>query len=64
MTNLEITIEEGKNHQVKRMLRAIDCCIVYLKRTDIGGVPLDESLPAGGYRELTEEELSRLRGRD
>lgn len=57
----EITIEEGKNHQVKKMLRAIGCCVVYLKRTDIGGVPLDEKLPSGEYRELTEEELSILR---
>ena len=56
----EITIREGKNHQVKRMLRAIDCCVVYLKRTDIGGVPLDESLAPGEYRELTTEEMSRL----
>lgn len=57
----EITIEEGKNHQVKKMLRAIGCCVVYLKRTDIGGVSLDEKLPSGEYRELTEEELAILR---
>ena len=43
------------------MLRAIGCCVVYLKRIDIGGVPLDEKLPSGEYRELTEEELSLLR---
>ncbi|MDD6991700.1 MAG: pseudouridine synthase [Oscillospiraceae bacterium] len=57
----EITIEEGKNHQVKRMLRAIDCCIVYLKRINIGGVSLDESLAPGEYRELTYEELAKLK---
>lgn len=57
----EITIEEGKNHQVKRMLRAIDCCIVYLKRINIGGVPLDEGLAPGEYRELTDEELLKLK---
>ena len=57
----EITIEEGKNHQVKRMLRAIDCCIVYLKRINIGGVSLDESLAPGEYRELTDEELAKLK---
>ena len=58
----EITIVEGKNHQVKRMMRAIDCCIVYLKRTDIGGVSLDKSLAPGEYRELTDKELSLLKG--
>lgn len=57
----EITIEEGKNHQVKRMLKAIDCCIVYLKRINIGGVPLDEGLAPGEYRELTDEELLKLK---
>ena len=56
----EITIVEGKNHQVKRMLRAIDCCVVYLKRTQIGGVKLDEALASGEYRELTAEELLGL----
>lgn len=55
-----ITICEGKNHQVKRMLRAIDCCIMYLKRISIGDVHLDPSLASGTYRPLTDEELSHL----
>lgn len=56
-----ITITEGKNHQVKRMLRSIGCCCVYLKRTAVGGVLLDESLAPGEYRPLTSEELSLLK---
>ncbi len=56
-----ITVVEGKNHQVKRMMRSIGCCIVYLKRINIGGVPLDEKLAPGEYRELTVEELARLK---
>lgn len=56
-----MTITEGKNHQVKRMLRSIGCCCVYLKRTAVGGVQLDESLAPGEYRPLTSEELSMLK---
>lgn len=56
-----ITITEGKKHQVKRMMRSIGCCIVYLKRTAMGSVPLDESLAPGCWRPLTEEELTALK---
>lgn len=55
-----ITITEGRNHQVKRMLRAIDCCIMYLERIAVGDVQLDDSLPRGAYRELTEDEKHSL----
>lgn len=55
-----ITITEGKKHQVKRMLKAVGCCIVYLKRISIGKLKLDETLPKGAYRELTEAELLLL----
>ncbi len=46
-----ITITEGKKHQVKRMLRGINCCILYLKRIRIGGLWLDKCLPPGMYKE-------------
>lgn len=52
-----ITITEGKKHQVKRMLRYAGARVVYLKRVDIAGVSLDENLPLGEYRPLTEDEL-------
>ncbi len=52
-----ITITEGKKHQVKRMLKAVGCYVVYLKRTAIGGVSIDKSLKTGEYRELTPEEI-------
>jgi 16S rRNA pseudouridine516 synthase len=52
-----ITITEGKKHQVKRMLRYAGAWVVYLKRVDIAGVSLDENLPLGEYRPLTEDEL-------
>ena len=58
---LEITITEGKKHQVKRMMRAVGCKVVYLKRLSIAGVTLDENLPLGSYRALTEKELETLK---
>lgn len=57
----KITITEGRKHQIKRMLKAVGCCIIYLKRIEVGGVFLDESLEKGTYRNLTEEEMERLR---
>lgn len=55
-----ITLTEGRNHQVKLMLKAVGCTIAYLKRVSIGGIPLDEKIKAGEYRELTERELKTL----
>lgn len=55
-----ITISEGRKHQVKRMLKAVGCYIVYLKRVSIGRLMLDENLKKGQYRELTEKELKIL----
>ncbi len=55
-----LTISEGRKHQVKRMLKAVGCYVVYLKRISIGGVFLDETLVKGQYRELTIEEIKAL----
>jgi 16S rRNA pseudouridine516 synthase len=52
-----LTISEGRKHQVKRMLKAVGCYVVYLKRISIGGLVLDESLNEGQYREQTEDEI-------
>ena len=57
----KLTITEGKKHQVKRMIRHFGAKVVYLRRISLGGVPLDESLPEGSYRELTAEELEILK---
>lgn len=60
-----ITLTEGRNHQVKLMLKAAGCTIAYLKRVSIGGIPLDEKLNPGEYRKLTENEINILyKGRD
>lgn len=52
-----VTITEGKFHQVKRMFEAIGSKVIYLKRLRMGELTLDETLKPGAYRELTEEEL-------
>ena len=56
-----LTIKEGKKHQVKRMLKAVGCYVVYLKRVSIGKLVLDETLQSGQYRELQPEELKLLK---
>ena len=55
-----ITLREGKYHQVKRMLAALGKPVVYLKRVRFGPLVLDEALPKGGWRALTEEERQAL----
>jgi 16S rRNA pseudouridine516 synthase len=61
MSDIELTITEGKFHQVKRMFEAVGKRVVYLKRISMGPLPLDESLELGEYRELTEEEIELLK---
>ncbi len=61
-SEIELVISEGKFHQVKRMFEAVDKQVTYLKRLKMGELELDPSLELGEYRELTEEELSYLRG--
>jgi 16S rRNA pseudouridine516 synthase len=57
-----LTISEGRKHQVKRMLKAVGCYVVYLKRISIGGLTLDESLEKGQHRALTEGEVQKVLG--
>ena len=56
-----VTIQEGKFHQVKRMFEAVGKKVVYLKRIEFGTLKLDEELGEGEYRELTEEEIAILK---
>lgn len=59
-SEIELTIQEGKFHQVKRMFEAVGKKVTYLKRISFGGITLDEDLEEGEYRELTQEELDLL----
>ncbi|WP_059171449.1 pseudouridine synthase [Bacillus sp. FJAT-27445] len=60
MSDIELTITEGKFHQVKRMFQAVEKRVVYLKRLTMGPLKLDETLELGEYRELTDEEIENL----
>jgi 16S rRNA pseudouridine516 synthase len=60
-SDIELTITEGKFHQVKRMFEAVGKSVVYLQRISMGPLALDETLELGEYRELTEEEVELLR---
>jgi len=53
---VEITIYEGKFHQVKRMFQAVGKEVIYLKRISMGKLKLDETLELGCYRELNDKE--------
>lgn len=52
----ELTIHEGRFHQVKRMFEAVGCKVVYLKRLSMGKLLLGD-LPIGEYRKLSKEEI-------
>ncbi|PLR98196.1 pseudouridine synthase [Bacillus sp. T33-2] len=60
-SDVELTITEGKFHQVKRMFQAVGKKVVYLQRISMGPLRLDESLELGEYRELTDEEIELIK---
>lgn len=59
--SIKLTIHEGKFHQVKRMLKAVDNEVIYLKRLTFGSLILEDTLEAGKYRLLSEYEVRNLR---
>lgn len=61
LSEIELTITEGKFHQVKRMFAAVGKKVLYLKRISMGNLKLDESLPPGAYRRLTKAEVDCLK---
>lgn len=60
--NVNLTLSEGRYHQVKRMFAALGNKVVALHRWKIGDVVLDEHLAEGEFRPLTEEEIAYLAG--
>ena len=58
-----LTIHEGKFHQVKRMFEVIGKPVVHLKRISFGSLELDEKLAPGEFRRLADEEIKALKGR-
>ena len=59
-SEIELTIHEGRFHQVKRMFEAIGTKVTYLKRISMGPLTLGNLQP-GEVRVLTDEELDALR---
>ena len=61
VSEAEVTLTEGRFHQIKRMFSERGHEVVYLKRLRMGSLQLDETLKEGEYRKLTEEELKALK---
>ena len=60
ISEIKLTIQEGKFHQVKRMFHSVGKEVIYLKRLSMGTLVLDESLSSGEYRALRREEIEAL----
>ena len=61
ISEINLTICEGKYHQVKRMFEAIGKEVIYLKRISMGSLILDPFLAQGEYRRLTNDEVEELK---
>ena len=64
MSEIEITISEGKYHQIKRMFASTGMHVLELKRLKMGSLELDDRLDPGKYRALTQTEIEELKIRD
>lgn len=60
----EVTLREGRYHQIKRMFGCYGAKVVELHRIAMGELFLPDDLPEGECRELTEEDLIRLQTRE
>lgn len=59
---VKITIHEGKNRQVRKMLESVGSLVYSLKRISVGSLTLG-NLPEGRWRKISEAEINKLRGR-
>ena len=57
---VRVILHEGMYHQIKRMFASIGNAVTALHREAIGGVPLDDELPPGACRPLTETEIDTI----
>lgn len=51
----QITITEGRNRQIRRMMKTVGCVVLQLKRISVDGIPLDDALLPGQWKELFPE---------
>lgn len=61
ISEVYVTIQEGKFHQIKRMFAAVGKTVLYLKRLRMGSLVLDPALQAGESRLLSQKEIDDLR---
>ena len=63
VSEVEITIQEGKFHQIKKMVKALPGGkeILYLRRITMGALRLDPDLAPGEFRKLRQEEIKILK---
>lgn len=63
VSEVEITIQEGKFHQIKKMVKALpgEKEILYLRRITMGALRLDPALAPGEFRKLSESEVRILK---
>ena len=61
ISEIELTIVEGRFHQVKRMFATVGKEVIYLKRVSMGNLKLDNTLLPGEYRMLTNDEVNSLK---
>lgn len=59
-SEIRLTLHEGKFHQVKRMFQATGKTVTYLKRIQIGQLPLDPDLSPGQIKKLNRQELQQI----
>ena len=57
VTKGEITITEGRKRQIRRMMKAVGCLVIYLKRISMGDIILDPELKPGEWKEI---EVNRM----
>lgn len=60
ISEIYVTIREGKFHQIKRMFIAVGMEVLYLKRISMKNLVLDNTLEPGEYRKLKEDEINDL----
>lgn len=60
-SQIELTITEGRFHQVKRMFQAVGMTVTFLRRISMGSLHIGSDIPVGTYRKLTDDEISALK---